>query len=63
MTKQITATIVSVDTKARTVSVVGPEGGDQVIQVGPAVKLDGYDTGDEVTLRVTVELVIRMEKP
>jgi len=34
-----------------------------VIQVGPDVKLDGYDTGDEVTLRVTVELVIRMEKP
>ena len=63
MTKQITATIVSVDTKARTVSVVGPEGGDQVIQVGPEVRLDGYDTGDEVTLRVTVELVIRMEKP
>jgi hypothetical protein len=63
MTKQVTATIVSVDTKARTVSVVGPEGGEQVIQVGPEVKLDGYQTGDEVTLRVTVGLVVRVEKP
>ena len=62
-TRQITAKIVSVDTQARTVTVAGPGGGMPTIKVGPNVKLDELQKGDDVTLRVTDALAIRVEKP
>jgi hypothetical protein len=62
-TRQITAKIVSVDTAARTVTVEGPMGGKPTIKVGPKVNLDQLQTGDDVTLRVTDALAIRVEKP
>jgi hypothetical protein len=62
-TRQITAKIVSVDTQARTVTVEGPGGGMPTIKVGPNVKLDEFQKGDDVTLRVTDALAVRVEKP
>jgi len=62
-TRQITAKIVSVDTTARTVTIEGPMGGTQTIKAGPNVKLDELQKGDDVTLRVTDALAIRVEKP
>jgi hypothetical protein len=62
-TRQITAKIVSVDTQARTVTVEGPAGGTPTIKVGPKVNLDELPKGDDVTLRVTDALAIRVEKP
>ena len=62
-TRQITAKIVSVDLQARTVTVEGPMGGKPTIKVGPDVKLDALQTGDDVTLRVTDALAIRVETP
>jgi hypothetical protein len=62
-TRQITAKIVSVDTTARTVTVEGPMGGTPNIKVGPKVNLDELQKGDDVTLRVTDALAIRVEKP
>ena len=62
-TRQITAKIVSVDTQARTVTVEGPGGGMPTIKIGPNVKLDELQKGDDVTLRVTDALAIRVEKP
>jgi hypothetical protein len=62
-TRQITAKIVSVDTAARTVTVEGPMGGKPTIKVGPDVNLSELQTGDDVTLRVTDALAIRVEKP
>lgn len=62
-TRQITAKIVSVDPQARTVTVEGPMGGKPTIKVGPKVNLDELQTGDDVTLRLTDALAIRVEKP
>ena len=62
-TRQISAKIVSVDTQARTVTVEGPAGGTPTIKVGPNVNLDELQKGDDVTLRVTDALAIRVEKP
>jgi len=62
-TRQITAKIVSVDTQTRTVTVEGPGGGMPTIKVGLNVKLDELQKGDDVTLRVTDALAIRVEKP
>jgi hypothetical protein len=62
-TRQITAKIVSVDPQARTVTVEGPMGGKPTIKVGPNVNLDQLHQGDDVTLRVTDALAIRVEKP
>ena len=62
-TKQITAKIVSVDPQARTVTVKGPMGGKPTIKVGPNVNLNELQNGDDVTLRVTDALAIRVEKP
>jgi hypothetical protein len=62
-TRQITAKIVSVDTTARTVTVEGPMGGTPTIKVGPKVNLDELQKGDDVMLRVTDALAIRVQKP
>lgn len=62
-TKQITGKITSVDTTARTVTIEGPTSGTQTIKAAPDVKLDQFQTGDDVTLRVTVGLAVRVEKP
>lgn len=60
-TKEITGKIVSVDTTAQTVTIQGPAGGTQTFQTGRGVKLDQFQTGDDVTLRVTVALALRVE--
>ena len=62
-TRQITAKIVSVDPQARTVTVEGPAGGTPTIKAGPKVNLDELQKGDDVTLRVTDALALRVEKP
>jgi hypothetical protein len=62
-TKQITGKITSVDTTARTVTIEGPMGGTQTIKAPPEAKLDQFQTGDDVTLRVTAGLAIRVDKP
>jgi len=62
-TKQITGKIASVDTTARTVTIEGPTDGTPTIKAAPDVKLDGLQTGDDVTLSATVGLAIRVEKP
>ncbi len=62
-TKQITGKIVSVDATARTVTIEGPTGGTQTINAAPDVKLDPFQKGDDVTLRVIVGLAVRVEKP
>ena len=59
--KEITGKIVSVDTTAQTVTIQGPKGGTQTFQTGPGLKLDQFQAGDDVTLRVTVALVLRVE--
>lgn len=62
-TRQINAKIASVDTSARTVTIEGPMGGTQTIKAGPKVNLDELQKGDDVTLRLTDALAIRVEKP
>ena len=62
-TKEITGKIASVDTTAQTVTIQGPAGGTETFQVGPGIKLDQFQTGDDVTLRVTVRLLLRVENP
>jgi hypothetical protein len=62
-TRQISAKIVSVDTQARTVTVEGPAGGTSTIRVGPKINLNELQKGDDVTLRVTDALALRVEKP
>jgi hypothetical protein len=62
-TRQITAKIVSVDPQARTVTVEGPAGGTPTIRVGPKVNMNELQKGDDVTLRVTHALALRVEKP
>jgi hypothetical protein len=62
-TRQISAKIVSVDPEARTVTVEGPAGGTPTIRVGPRVNMEELQKGDDVTLRVTHALALRVEKP
>ena len=62
-TKEITGKIASVDTTAQTVTIEGPAGGTETFQAGPGIKLDQFQTGDDVTLRVTVRLLLRVENP
>ena len=62
-TRQVSAKIVSVDPQARTVTVEGPMGGKPTIKVGPKVNLSELQAGDNVTLRMTDALAIRVEKP
>ena len=62
-TRQISAKIVSVDSEARTVTVEGPAGGTPTIRVGPKINLNELQKDDNVTLRVTDALALRIEKP
>ena len=62
-TKEITGKIASVDTTAQTVTIQGPAGGTETFKTGPGVKLDQLQTGDDVTLHVTVRLALRVENP
>ena len=62
-TRQISAKIVSLDSEARTVTVEGPAGGTPTIKVGPKVNMNELQKGDDVTLRVTDALALRVEKP
>ena len=62
-TRQISAKIVSVDPQARTVTVEGPAGGTPTFRVGANVNMNELQKGDDVTLRVTDALALRVEKP
>jgi hypothetical protein len=62
-TKEITGKIASVDTTAQTVTIEGPAGGTETFKTAPGVKLDQFQTGDDVTLRVTVRLALRVANP
>jgi hypothetical protein len=61
-TRKISAKIVSVNADARAVTVEGPMGGTPTFKAGPKVNLDALQKGDDVTLRLTDALAIRLEK-
>ena len=44
-------------------TVEGPAGGTGIIRVGPNVNVNELQKGDDVTLRVTDALALRVEKP
>src|SRR6516225_2434290 len=62
-TRVITGKIASMDTTAQTVTMEGPAGGTETFKAAPGVKLDQFQTGDDVTLRVTARLALRVENP
>jgi hypothetical protein len=62
-TRKISGKIVLVNANARTVTVEGPMRGTPTFKVGPKVNLDALQKGDDVTLRLTDALAIRVEKP
>ena len=60
-TKEYTGKIVSVDTTARTVTIQGSGVERRRSKTGPGLKLDQFQAGDDVTVRVTVALAVRVE--
>ncbi len=62
-TKELTAKIQAVDKTNRTVTIEGSAGFERPIKVGPKVNLDELQKGEDVTLRVTQGMAIRVEKP
>jgi hypothetical protein len=63
-TDEITAKVVAVDVKKRTIKLTGPEGNTKTIKVGKNVKrLSEIKKGDDITLRVTQAIAIKVVKP
>lgn len=62
-TRQISARITAVDTKKRTVTLMGPGGESKTLKVSKRVNLKQVKTGDEVVLSYTEALAILVEKP
>jgi len=63
-TTQITATVMDIDYKARTVTLKGPEGNTRTIKVSSEAKrFDQVKKGDQVTLNVTVATAIAVYSP
>jgi translation elongation factor P/translation initiation factor 5A len=63
-TAEVTAKVEAVDLKARTITLMGPEGKTKKFKVDKSVKsLDKLKKGDDITLRVTDALAITVVKP
>ena len=63
-TDEVTAKVEAVDLKARTITLMGPEGKTKKFKVDKSVKaLDKLKKGDDITLRVTQALAIDVMKP
>ncbi|HET6488582.1 MAG TPA: hypothetical protein VFG28_02380 [Syntrophales bacterium] len=63
-TDEVTAKVEAVDLKARTITLMGPEGKTKKFKVDKSVKaLDKLKKGDDITLRVTKALAIDVMKP
>jgi hypothetical protein len=59
----VTATITAIDTKARTVTVKGPQGNLETVKVRDPKNLAGVKVGDLVELTYTQALAIALDKP
>ncbi len=63
-TQSITATITAIDHAKRTISLKGPKGNVMTFDVPEAVKrFNELKVGDEVTIRYTESLAVRIAKP
>jgi hypothetical protein len=62
-TTQMSAKIMAVDAKKRTVTLMGPEGNSKTLKVAKTVNLKGVKKGDDVVVRYTEALAILVEKP
>lgn len=62
-TIEATAKIQAVDTKDRTITLEGMAGKPRTMKVGPNVNLGNFKNGDDVTVRFTQALAIRVEPP
>lgn len=62
-TVEITDRIEAVDRTDRTIKIQGVSGKPQTLKVGPDVNLDDLKKGDDVVIRATEALAIRVEKP
>jgi hypothetical protein len=63
-TAEVTAKVEAIDLKARTVTLIGPEGKTMKVKVDKSVKgLDKLKKGDDIVLRVTDALAITVMKP
>jgi hypothetical protein len=62
-TTEITDKIEAIDTATRTVTLEGVMGHPKTVKAGPHVDLAALKVGDNVRLRITQALAIRVEKP
>jgi hypothetical protein len=63
-TVEITANVEAIDYATRTVTLKGPEGNSRTFSVDERVKnFDNVKVGDELVIRVTEALAIKVEKP
>jgi hypothetical protein len=62
-TIEITDKIEAIDTATRTITLEGVMGHPKTVKAGPHVDLAALKTGDDVRLRITQALAIRVEKP
>ena len=62
-TIEMTAKVTAVDSKKRTVTLMGPEGKTKTLKVPKTVNLKQVKKGDDVTVRYTEALAIMVEKP
>jgi hypothetical protein len=63
-TDAVTAKVMAVDVKGRTITLMGPEGKTKKFKVDKSVKrLNEIKKGDDITLRVTQALAIDVMKP
>ncbi len=63
-TVEITAKVEAIDYKERTVTLKGPEGNSRTFSVDDSVKkFENVKVGDELIIRVTEALAIKVEKP
>jgi hypothetical protein len=59
----VTATIVAVDKKARTVTIKGPEGNTETVKARDPKNLEAVKAGDLVEITYTRALAIALDKP
>jgi hypothetical protein len=63
-TAEVAAKVEAIDLKARTLTLIGPEGKTMKVKVDKSVKgLDRLKKGDEIVLRVTDALAITVVRP
>jgi hypothetical protein len=62
-TIEMTAKVKSINSKKRTVTLIGPEGNTKTLKVPKTVNLKQVKKGDDVTVRYTEALALKVEKP